>query len=114
MRIKKEIQYAKEQKDILEKILDILEINENNKTFLLYDIDNDKEKQEKILALKEDIKKYFVYNNSSIFKKCPTERPYMSIIRTVFKSQNIGYISAKKFIKKDNQTISTQKYGILI
>ena len=44
---KKEIKYKKEQEEIFEKLLNIIDTN-GNKTFTLYEIDNDENKQKKI------------------------------------------------------------------
>ncbi len=116
MRVKKEIYYAKEQKEILEKILNILEIDENNKTFLLYELDNDKEKQEKILELKDDIHKYFTACKWGVFNTSipKSEREYLLLLRNVIKSMNINMIGGRYTIKRNDNKIATQKYLIAI
>ena len=55
---KKEIKYKKEQEEIIQKMITILDAT--NKTFILYDIDNDEEKQEQIYNLIDDIKNILV------------------------------------------------------
>ncbi len=45
MRLKSEL-YKKEQEEICDKIIEILDLSETN-TITLYELDNDKEKQEK-------------------------------------------------------------------
>ena len=66
VRISKKIKYKKEQGELVNKLLEILPLEDNG--FTLYEMDNDKERQEKILALTDDIKKYFVYRNIGVIK----------------------------------------------
>ena len=54
----KSILYKKEQDEIINKIIDIL-VLDNNNSIILYELDNDKIKQDKILELIPDIRKYF-------------------------------------------------------
>jgi hypothetical protein len=61
MRLKEEL-YKKEQDEILDKVIDILELDEEN-SITLYELDNDTEKQQKILNLIPNIRKYFSYKN---------------------------------------------------
>lgn len=109
----KDIKYKTEQKNILTKLLDILGYN-TSKTFLLYDLDNDLETQEKITNLCEDIKKY--YPSSSCIgtngKKC--NRPYLSIIRYILKHNNMKLYSMNYVIPTDNKKyIRTKQYTII-
>ena len=55
MRIKLSEKYQTERED-------------NNKSFLLCDLDNDTEKQNKIIEMKEEIQKYFACSTISSFK----------------------------------------------
>ena len=52
--------YINERQIILEKIFEILNIDDSNNTFFLKDLDNDENKQNLILELELDIRKYFV------------------------------------------------------
>ena len=52
--------YINERQIILEKIFEILNIDDSNNTFFLKDLDNDNNKQNLILELELDIRKYFV------------------------------------------------------
>ena len=52
--------YINERQIILEKIFEILNIDDSNNTFFLKDLDNDDNKQNLILELELDIRKYFV------------------------------------------------------
>jgi hypothetical protein len=108
----KSILYKKEQDDITDKIINILELN--NHAILLYHLDNDKIKQQKILDLIPDIRKYYTFS-SSIGASDPNKakRPYVSIIRQFTKNKYI-MISSDVKIKLDNDTlIRTKKYTFL-
>ena len=60
MRLKSEL-YAKEQEEIVNKIVTILDL-ENKKTYTLFELDNNREIQEKIMALIPKIRKYYSFN----------------------------------------------------
>jgi hypothetical protein len=109
MRLKSEL-YKKEQEEICDKIISILELDENN-SFILRNLDNDTKKQQEILDLIPDIRKYFSFSTiigASEPKK--TKRPYMSIIRQICK---IKYdVIPKNYmmrISKDKE-VKTMKY----
>jgi hypothetical protein len=55
---KKIEKYETERKEVIDKLFVILNINDNN-TFYLHDIDNNINKQEEIMNLVHDVKKYF-------------------------------------------------------
>jgi glycerol dehydrogenase-like iron-containing ADH family enzyme len=81
MRLKSEL-YQKEQYEIVDKIIEILDLN--NGSFTLYDMDRDKDKQEKIMALAIEIRKYFTYTGIAGVKE-KMKRPWLSIIKNVCK-----------------------------
>ena len=82
--------YHDEREAICKKIIDILELNED-KEFTLYELDNNKEKQEKLLNMKDEIKKYFEVSTVSTFKpNFNTKRPYLNLVRGILRKQ--GYI----------------------
>ena len=66
VRTSKKVKYKKEQEALVNKLLEILPLEDNG--FTLYEMDNDKDRQDKILALTDDIKKYFVYRNIGVIK----------------------------------------------
>ena len=94
MRLKSEL-YKDEQNKICDKLIDILELDDNN-SITLYQLDNDKNKQKHILDLIPDIRKYFSF--STIIGASEPEkvqRPWMSIIRQIskvkYKMMSINY-----------------------
>ena len=60
MRFKKEL-YKKEQEELADKIIKILELKDNSIT--LYDIDNGTHKKQKIMDLIPEVRKYFNFSN---------------------------------------------------
>ena len=58
----KSILYKKEQDELVYKIINILELDNEN-SIILYNLDNDKTKQDKILELIPEIRKYYSYGN---------------------------------------------------
>jgi uncharacterized protein YabN with tetrapyrrole methylase and pyrophosphatase domain len=60
MRLKSEL-YKKEQDDIINKIITILDL-ENKNAYTLYELDNNKEIQKRIMVLIPEIRKWFSFN----------------------------------------------------
>lgn len=86
MRLKSEL-YIKEQNEIVDKIIDILDLDEEN-SIILHNLDNDKEKQDKILALIPEIRKYYSFTTIiGASEPDKAKRPYLSIIRQLTKKK---------------------------
>ena len=113
MRIKLSEKYKTEREDICKKIISILELKEDY-YFLLCELDEDIEKQNKILELKEEIKKYFACSTISSFKpNFECKRPYLNIIRSILRKQNYTFVGDDIFFRKQDGTyIKTMKYKI--
>ena len=100
MRIKLSEKYKVEREDVCKKLIDIIELDANN-TFLLCELDNDIEKQTKILEMKEEIQKVFACSTVSSFKpNFECKRPYLNIIRSILRKQN--YTFKRSEIEKSN------------
>lgn len=81
--------YDKERLEVLHKIFNILGINENNNKFLLHELDSDLKKQEDILALEPEIKKYFICGKWSCFKNPDMKREALSYVKHVVKDMGL-------------------------
>jgi len=107
--------YTEEREAIANKLYDILQ--QKNNYFLLCELDEDKEKQEKIINLVPEIERYFKSNEwSYLHTKSVKKRPYLSIIRGIFKNCNYKIIFQSITIEDNqdnNKTIRTQKYYII-
>jgi hypothetical protein len=113
MRTKLSEKYQSEREEICNKLITILNLNEE-KTFLLSDLDEDIEKQNKILEMKEEIQKYFAVSTISSFKpNFECKRPYLNIIRSILRMQNYKFEASDIMIKIDNNIFKrTIKYKI--
>lgn len=101
--------YNKEQDDILQKMMDILELDKEN-SITLYELDKNSEKQQNILNLLPNIRKYFSLSfvkgvkNPKLLK-----RPWLSLIKQLLKN-NYNIISTDFRMIIDNNKIRTKKY----
>ena len=105
----KSILYKKEQYDLVDKIINILDLDNEN-SIILYNLDNDKIMQDKILELIPEIRKYYSFSTIiGASEPEKTKRPYLSIIRQLTKSK-YKLNSYDYRIKQDNKDIRTKKY----
>jgi hypothetical protein len=85
MRLKSEL-YAKEQEEIVNKIITILDL-ENKNIYTLFELDNNTEIQGKIMALIPEIRKYYSFNGiKAVGEPERLKRPWLSIIKHLLKS----------------------------
>jgi hypothetical protein len=113
MRVKLCDKYKNEREDICKKMIDILKLDEN-KSFLLCDLDNDVEKQTAILDMKEEIQKCFACSEISSFKpNFECKRSYLNIVRGILRKQGYIFNGTSIVIKLENgESKSTKKYFI--
>ena len=108
MRLKSEL-YKKEQLELCDKIIKILDLSDDN-TFILYEMDNDSTKQTEIMKLLPDLRKYFSYRMiRGIGEPEKMNRPWLSIIRHVCKLK-YTITSRDKQKKYNNKSIRTKEY----
>jgi len=109
----KNLKFKQERLDILKKIYDIIEINNNNKIFFSHELDNDDKKQKDIEALIEDIKKYFKTSSWICFNKNRhVDRLYISLIKYILKDMMIDFTSMSCKMKVKNVILNTTQYTI--
>lgn len=89
------------QKEVLDKLFLILQINENNNKFSLHELDSNEEKQNKILGLEDEIKDAFCYSTWTCFRR-DTKRKWLSMIKYVMKELDKNLISTNKAIKNES------------
>ena len=86
MRLKSEL-YKKEQDEIIEKIINILDLKNKN-TYTLYELDKNKEIQNKIMELIPEIRKWFSFNGmKAVGEPQKIKRPWLSIIKHLLKKK---------------------------
>ena len=89
MRVKLSTKYHDEREEICKRLINILELKDD-RTFLLCDSDNNIEKQNVILSMKEEIQKHFACSTISSFKpNFNCKRPYLNVVRSILRKQ--GY-----------------------
>ena len=109
MRTKKEV-YQQEQIEIVDKILEILALNDDKK-ITLYELDNDFEKQEKIINLIPIIRKYYSFNNiKAVGEPEKIKRPWLSIIKQLCKVRYKITRKDHRIYKDDGIVIRTILY----
>ena len=113
MRIKLCDKYKIEREEICKKIIDILQLDDNN-SFILCEFDDNVEKQNKIMEIKDEIQKYFACSEISSFKpNFECKRPYLNIVRGILRKQGYTFISTNIDIKINDFVKRTKKYIIL-
>ena len=86
MRLKSEL-YKKEQEEIVDKIIKILDL-ENKTEYTLYELDKNEEIQKQIMVLIPEIRKYYAFNNmKSVGEPNKRKRPWLSIIKNLLKTK---------------------------
>ena len=106
----KSLLYKQEQDELVNKIIDILELDNEN-SIILYNLDNDQNKQNKILELIPEIRKYYSFS-TIIGASEPTKakRPYLSIIKQITKSKYKINSYDYRIKQEDKEDIRTKKY----
>jgi len=108
MKLKSEM-YKQEQLEIMNKIINILQLDNDN-GIVLYEFDNDKQKQGQILNLIPEIRKYFSLSTiTSIRDPTIPKRPYLSIVKHITKLE-YKMLSCDYKLKINNNEIRTKKY----
>jgi len=105
----------KEQIEIIKnKLIDILGLTQTNNFIILQLFDKEVEKQQQIIAMEDDIKKYFAIGSWSYFinkrNNVEMERPYVNLIRGICKACNIEILNKNSTMKIDDVTKRITKY----
>jgi hypothetical protein len=112
MRTKLSDKFQNEREQICEKLISIIELDDNN-SFLLSELDDNVEKQNKILEMKSEIQQYFACSTISAFKpNFECKRPYLNIIRSILRKQGYTFIGNDYTIKVNGVPTKTIKYYI--
>lgn len=108
MRLKSEL-YKKEQDEMIEKIISILDLKNKN-AYTLYELDKNDEIQNKIMELIPKIRKWFSFNGlKAVGEPSKIKRPWLSIIKQLTKT--IYNIESKDFQFTENgKPIRTKTY----
>lgn len=101
--------YNKEQNEIINNIIDILDLDEQN-SCVLYELDNNNEKQCHLMKLVPQIRKFFSFSRIiGVSEPQKAKRPWLGLIKQITK-YNYNIISQSIKMRKNGQLIRTQKY----
>jgi len=106
MKLKSEL-YKDEQDELANKIIEILELDNDN-SITLYELDKDSKKQEKIMTLAPDIRKYFTYT-CIMGVKVELKRPWLSIIKHIT-SIKYKLLVCDYGLKVNDKIVRTKRY----
>jgi hypothetical protein len=104
--------FKEEQQTILEKIMSILNYN-NNYTFYLHDLDNNLVLQQNIMELSNDIKSFYPSSSCIGINGKDCKRPYLSVIKYLLKFHNKELYFTDSTFQIDGKNIRTKKYKII-
>lgn len=107
-KINKEIIYASQRNELVNKILNELNITENNKQFIMNDITTNQINN--IIALVPYVKRYYDTNKWHLNQKDNNKSIVMTIFRYTLKENNINYICKSVTKNVDNKLVSKQLY----
>jgi hypothetical protein len=111
-KLTKKDQFINERDEIIKKIYEILKIDGNNKTFLLYDIENSEEIKTKLSEMDEKIKKFFKVGNWNYYiqKNNGIQSPIIGLIRALLKDCDIDLTKKDISMMVNGKKIRTTKY----
>jgi hypothetical protein len=108
MRLKSEL-YKKEQEEIVDKIITILDL-ENKTEYTLHELDKNEVIQKQIMELIPEIRKYYSFNGmKAVGEPNKIKRPYLSIIKHLIKMK-YRMISLDYHFTEEGNHVRTQKY----
>ena len=109
MRLKSEL-YKKEQEEIVDKIISILDL-ENRTEYTLYELDKNEEIQKKIMELIPEIRKYYAFNNmKAVGEPNKRKRPWLSIIKNLLKTK-YNIITGISYLTDDKSQTQIYKFN---
>jgi hypothetical protein len=111
---KKEL-YHNERKEIIKKINNLLDINDDKNYVYLYDIENNEKIKEGINKMSEEIKKYFKVGNWNYYiMKNNGEKPLeISLIRAVYRDEDIIMSTKEKKIERNGEKTRSIIYYLI-
>ena len=109
MRLKSEL-YAPEQAEIRDRVMDILALDALNST-TLYELDNNTEKQAKLMALIPEIRKFFSFSEmAGVSEPTQVKRPWLSIINCLLRNDYTILRCDYRFTHPEHGVIRTKRY----
>ena len=88
--------YTTDREKIIDTLEKILGLTKENRYFCVNDIDKHKDKVDDIISLENDVKKYFNYGGWGYFKGTVQSKPYVSLIKAIYKDMNYKILTTSK------------------
>ena len=102
----KKDKFPKERIELLNKLYNILGIDEKNRVFYLDELEANEEKQEQIIALVPDVKKYFACAMWSYFAKPQLkDKRYLSLTKSILKDMEVKTVAVN--VRKGRQVLKS-------
>lgn len=108
--IKLSERYKKEREEICNKLIELV-----GTEFILSELDNNPELQQKIRDLKDDIKKYYAVSSLAVYRSNfpVVKRDYLNLIRFVYRQHGYRFFNQEHIIHGENGYIKrTVKYNV--
>jgi hypothetical protein len=114
-RATKKEKYAQERKEIIEKMNNLLGIDEKKNYVYLYDIENNEEIKKEINKMSEEIKKYFKVGNWNYYiMKNNNEKPLeIGLVRAVYRDEDIIMTTKEKYIERGGKKVRSIIYYLI-
>ena len=109
----KKNKYKNEREDILNKLNNILGLVDGKNIFYLYDLEHNETQMSQLMALKDDVEKYFTSKNCAVFKNDTPRKAHTSLIRLIYKEMHYNVITATTFITRNSERKATPIYTII-
>jgi len=108
---KKSDKYTEERQALVDQLIDILNLD-LQRSFILYELDHNPEKQEEIMALIPEIKKYYSHGLiGGIKDQDKHKRPWLSIIKHLLRDYyNIISSEYLHQINEEGTKLKTRRY----
>ena len=109
----KSVKYPQQQRDIFNRLLEILNYNGNH-TFLLTDFEKREGLQDAILELSPEIRKYYSASGCAAVNGTGNVRPCLCIIRYLLRFHKWSLFSKQYYVRGENETCEkTIQYTII-
>ena len=115
VRRNKKQMYSVEREKIIEEIMEILGVSEENRTFILYDVENSLELKKKMDEMSDKIKRYFKTGNWNYYiqRNNGEQSPMIGLIRSILRDNGIDLTKKDITIKINEKKIRTTKYFLM-
>ena len=111
MAISKSIKYSYERKELLERLFQILKIDNNNRLVIIDELNENEEMMKNVESLVPDIKKYFPCGGWMYFHKSHKNKSLIPLIKNILRDLNIE-VSVAYIMNHNNKSIRMKCFYI--